>query len=85
MISSAQKLLSMIDDDSKMVSDSLGHYLSLTRMNPTFDPIRNDLTQGDKLSLLSDTELKELLTQWGSNEEQLEELMESCPAHSNKK
>ena len=73
MISSAQKLLSMIDDDSKMVTDSLGHYLSLTRMNPTFDPIRNDLTQGDKLSLLSDTELKELLTQWGSNEEQLEE------------
>ncbi len=73
MINSAQKLLNMIDDKYQMVPDSIGHYLSFTRMNPTFDPIRNDLTDGDKLSLIKDVELKILLTEWGSNEEQIEE------------
>lgn len=73
MISSAKRLLLMIDDKTKMVPDSIAHYLSLTRMNPTFDPIRNDLTEGDKLSLIRDSKLKSLLTQWGSNAVQLEE------------
>lgn len=73
MISSANRLLLMIDDKAKMVPDSIAHYLSLTRMNPTFDPIRNDLTEGDKLSLLKGSKLKALLTQWGSNAIQLEE------------
>jgi hypothetical protein len=73
MINSAQKLLNMIDDKNQMVPDSIGHYLSFTRMNPTFDPIRNDLTDGDKLSLIENAKLKILLTEWGSNEEQLEE------------
>jgi len=73
MINSAKKLLKMIDDKNRMVPDSIGHYLSFTRMNPTFDPIRNDLTVGDKLSLIEDAKLKKMLTEWGSNEEQLEE------------
>ncbi|WP_223033623.1 DUF6090 family protein [Hanstruepera marina] len=73
MINSAQKLLKMIDDKNQMIPDSIGHYLSFTRMNPTFDPIRNDLTVGDKLSLIENVELKKMLTQWESNEEQLEE------------
>ena len=73
MIRSAQRLLNMIDDKTQLVPDSIGHYLSFTSMSPTFDPIRNDLTRGDKLSLIQDESLKALLTQWGSNEEQLEE------------
>ena len=73
MISSAQKLLKMIDDKNQMIPDSIGHYLSFTRMNPTFDPIRNDLTVGDKLSLIENVDLKKMLTEWESNEEQLEE------------
>lgn len=73
MIRSAHRLLNMIDDKTQLVPDSIGHYLSFTIMSPTFDPIRNDLTAGDKLSLIQDEKLKALLTQWGSNEEQLEE------------
>lgn len=73
MIKSAQRLLKMIDDKNEMIPDSIGHYLSFTRMNPTFDPIRNDLTVGDKLSLIENVELKKMLTEWESNEEQLEE------------
>jgi len=73
MISSSQKLLNMIDDKDQMVSDSIGHYLSYTRMNPTFDPIRNDLTSGNKLSLIKDTKLKTLLTNWEGNSLQLDE------------
>lgn len=73
MISSAQRLLKMIDNKDLLVPDSIGYYLSFTRMNPTFDPIRNDLTSGDKLSLIQDAQLKALLTKWGSNEEQLDE------------
>ena len=73
MINSAQKLLNMIDHKDQMIPDSIGYFLSFTRMNPTFDPIRNDLTTGNKLSLIKNAELKILLTEWGSNEEQLEE------------
>ncbi len=73
MITSAHKLLNMIDDNTLLVNDSIGHYLSFTRMNPTFDPIRNNLTVGDKLSLIQNTKLKTLLTNWESNALQLDE------------
>lgn len=73
MIGSAKTLLEVIDGQRSLAADSIGHYLSFTRMNPTFDPIRNDLNAGDKLSLIQDEGLKTLLTQWGSNAEQLEE------------
>jgi len=73
MINSAQKLLNMIDDKNTMIPDSIGHLISFTRMNPTFDPIRNDLTIGDKLSLIRDAKLKRLLTEWESNALQLDE------------
>lgn len=73
MIKSAKKLLNMVDNHDAMIPDSIGHFLSFTRMNPTFDPIRNDLTAGDKLSLINDKKLKTLLTNWESNAKQLDE------------
>ncbi len=73
MVNSAKKLLHMIDDKSTMIPDSIAPLISFTRMNPTFDPIRNDLTTGDKLSLISDAKLKSLLTKWESNALQLDE------------
>ena len=73
MISSAKKLLNMIDDPQTVIPDSIGYLLSYTRMNPTFDPIRNDLTGGNKLALIRDNKLKVLLTNWESNAIQLDE------------
>ena len=73
MVNSAQRLLQMIDDTTKFEPDSVGYFLSFTRMNPTFDPIRHDLTAGDKLSLIENDRLRALLTEWESNATQLDE------------
>ena len=73
MIKSARRLLFMIDNKEQIIPDSIGHYLSFTRMSPTFDPIENDLIKSGKLDLILDNELKRMLTAWGSDEEQLEE------------
>jgi hypothetical protein len=76
MLKSAQRLLNMIDNKEQIVPDSICYYLSFTRMSPTFDPIKNDLINSEKLDLIQDDELKSMLTAWGSNEEQLEEAEE---------
>jgi hypothetical protein len=66
MISSSFKLLAYIDQPTKVNSDSLISYIVPTILEPTFDPIINDIISSGRIQLLKNAQLKELLSRWTS-------------------
>jgi hypothetical protein len=70
----AFKMLDYIDNPDKVVADSIMYYISACWAQPTFDPIENDLINSGKLELIQDPSLKQLLTSWKSDVQQLKEV-----------
>jgi hypothetical protein len=66
MLQASKKLLYYIDYPEKVNQDSLVKYLSITQINPTFDPIVNDLASSGRMQLLQNQKLKEKLSRWTS-------------------
>jgi len=66
MISASLKLLHNIDYPETRHTDSIIKYMGLTAINPTFDPIVNDINSSGRIQLLQDRNLKERLARWTS-------------------
>jgi len=66
MNSAALKLLHNIDHPETRNTDSITKYIGLTAVNPTFDPIINDINSSGRIQLLQNVDLKERLARWTS-------------------
>ena len=66
MTSAALKLLHNIDHPETRNVDSITKHIGLTAINPTFDPIINDINSSGRIQLLQNTDLKERLARWTS-------------------
>lgn len=66
MISASLKLLHTIDHPETRNIDSITKHIGLTAINPTFDPIINDINSSGRIQLLQNVDLKERLARWTS-------------------
>ena len=66
-LNSAVKLLNAFDESDGVVKDSVIKDLANIRHDPTFDPIRNNLTSSENLRLIRNNELRRLLSNWSSD------------------
>lgn len=66
VISSALQLLHYIDHPETRIKDSIIRYIGITCVNPTFDPIVNDINSSGRVQLLQNVDLKERLARWTS-------------------
>ncbi|MGB5377522.1 DUF6090 family protein [Muriicola sp.] len=66
MVKGAIKLLNYIDHPEQRNPDSVLYYIPVTQLNPTFDPIVNDLVSTDRIQLIRNQNLKEKLSSWTS-------------------
>ena len=73
VIKSSQKLLEYIESSEAVHSDSILYNMTRVGYRPTFDPIKNDIIASNKLSLIKNERLRQLLSQWESNVYQLHE------------
>jgi hypothetical protein len=67
IIQASQSILNAIDNPQTINRDSLLVHLSYLIIDPTFDPIDNDLIYSGNIRLLSDKKLKRLLSSWSSD------------------
>jgi len=70
---SSFRILNHIDHPEQANRDSLITYVSHSMMDPTFDPIQNDLMASGALRLIRNEDLKQLLSRWSSEVVQLTE------------
>lgn len=68
------RIVKQRDDYATTSRDSLMGWLSLLMIDPTFDPIQNDLVVSGNLRLIRNEELKRLLTNWSADIIALQEL-----------
>lgn len=68
------RIVKQRDDYATTSRDSLMGWLSLLMIDPTFDPIQNDLVVSGNLRLIRNEELKRLLTNWSADVIALQEL-----------
>ncbi|MBK7944593.1 MAG: hypothetical protein IPJ85_04460 [Flavobacteriales bacterium] len=73
MIRSSMQLLAIHDDSTLMVTDSVEYLIARTTVSPTFDPITNDLIGSGRLYLISNPELRRMLSRWTSDVAQITE------------
>ena len=73
MIRSAMQLLAMHDDSTLIVADSVEFLIARTTVSPTFDPITNDLIGSGRLYLISNPDLRRMLSRWTSDVAQITE------------
>ncbi|OUR91145.1 hypothetical protein A9Q87_11780 [Flavobacteriales bacterium 34_180_T64] len=66
-MNSSKTLFKYIDNPSLRNKDSIDHHIAKTLPYATFDPIMNDLASSGELSLIKNIELKQALTHWSSN------------------
>ncbi len=66
MNSAALKLLHAIDHPETRNVDSITKHIGQTAVNPTFDPIINDINSSGRIQLLQNVDLKERLARWTS-------------------
>lgn len=66
MSSAALKLLRNIDHPETRNVDSITKQIGLTAINPTFDPIINEINSSGRIQLLQNVDLKERLARWTS-------------------
>ncbi|TMM56859.1 hypothetical protein FEE95_10185 [Maribacter algarum] len=66
MTFAALKLLHNIDHPETRNADSITKNIGLTAVNPTFDPIINDINSSGRIQLLQNVDLKERLARWTS-------------------
>ncbi len=67
IISSALSILDAIDAPGEATRDSLIGDLTVLLVDPTFDPIENDLSSNGDLRLITNQDLKRLLSNWTSD------------------
>ena len=73
LIRNSSKILTLIDNESKIKVDSLAELLGSLGLVPTFDPISNDIVSSGKLRLIKNEELRKALSSWVSDVIQLKE------------
>ena len=66
IISSALKMLKATDAPETTSRDSLVGYLAVIVLDPTFDPIENNLSASGALQLITNQKLKRMLSNWTS-------------------
>ena len=66
MIFASLKLLQSIDSPETRQADSIIKFIGFTGINPTFDPIVNDINSSGRIQLLQNKNLKERLARWTS-------------------
>jgi hypothetical protein len=66
-LNSALQLLNAIDEPVGVLRDSVIKDLANIRHDPTFDPIKNNLTSSENLRLIRNNELRRLLSNWSSD------------------
>jgi hypothetical protein len=74
ILKSAFKVLNIIDNPNEIIRDSLIANTAILIIDPTFDPIQNDLISSGNLRLISNDKLKRLLSNWTSDIVALREL-----------
>lgn len=67
IITSGIDILKAIDAPDRANLDSLIYSLSFLVVDPTFDPIENNLVKSGNIHLIQDPELNKLLTNWTSD------------------
>jgi Family of unknown function (DUF6090) len=67
IIYNALKVLNTIDNPNEANRDSLITYLGNIGIDPTFDPIQNDLNNSENIRLISNKKLRRLLSNWTSD------------------
>ncbi|HKK46781.1 MAG TPA: DUF6090 family protein [Balneolaceae bacterium] len=73
MIHASKQLLDFIDHPEHRNIDSTYIYIGQTLLNPTFDPIVNDIISSGRIELLLNAELRKKLTRWTSDVVQVTE------------
>lgn len=73
LIRNSSKILTLIDNESKVKIDSIAELLGSLGLVPTFDPISNDIVSSGKLRLIQNEELRKSLSSWDSDVIQLNE------------
>ena len=76
IIINSMEILDYIDRVSKPDVDSLTNYIGVVLLDPTFDPVQNDLFSSGNLRLIRNENLKSLLTNWSSDIITVQELEE---------
>ena len=74
IINSSEKVLKMIDNPLNVNKDTLYDNLSVLTLDPTFDPISNDLIVSGNLQLINNLKLKNSLSNWTSDVMTLREM-----------
>jgi len=74
IIHASIELLGYIDNPTNIKRDSIIKYLSFLSLDPTFDPIQNDLINSGNIRLIKNDQLKQSLTAWPSEVQQLQEV-----------
>lgn len=67
MVYSSQTILRYIDNPQLATYDSTIYHLRLVLLDPTFDPINNDLISTGNLRLITNRRLNRLLSNWTSD------------------
>lgn len=74
IVENALKIYQYYDDPSATNEDSLIFAISNLVHDPTFDPIDNDLLNGDNLTIIQDDEIRQRLSNWSSDLAALQEM-----------
>lgn len=74
IINSSLKVLKIIDNPVNVNRDSLFNDLSVLTLDPTFDPISNDLIVSGNLQIINNLKLKNRLSNWTSDVMSLREM-----------
>ncbi|MFK7953576.1 MAG: hypothetical protein AB8B73_12075 [Ekhidna sp.] len=67
IVNAGQSLLQAYDHPESAHIDSIINNLSIVGVDPTFDPITNDLSGSGKINLIENPELNRLLSNWSSD------------------
>ena len=74
IIQAGTTILNELDDPGQISSDSLLTCISIITLDPTFDPINNDLVITGNIDLISNPELTKRLSNWTSDIQAVKEI-----------
>lgn len=74
IVSSCQSILEAIDNPEHIDQDDFFNKIGILTLDPTFDPITNDLISSGNLQLIKNRDLKVKLSNWTSDVQALREM-----------
>jgi hypothetical protein len=74
IIHTSEDVLDIIDNPANVNKDTLFNKIGILTLDPTFDPIMNDLISSGNLQLIQNKELKNKLSNWTSDVQALQEM-----------